>query len=115
MIQEGQNITIEMDEDYMLEIDVTVEHLGSGPTWSEWDGGHPGDPIEYKITEIRLQLEEDDEEPDPGPLTKEQACKYLEYTVEEFDDRLYREVEDAICHSAIPEHDYVYTPGGYRI
>jgi len=116
MIQKGDLITIEMEEEWMLEIDVEITYLGCAPSWSEWDGGHPGDPIEFEIKDIRIHPDELVDLPeDPGSMTKEEGASWLEYTVEEFDDRLYKEVESSICHSAIPEHDYVKTWGGYLI
>jgi hypothetical protein len=115
MLQEGDTITIEMDEDRMIEVEVKLTYLGCPPSW-EWDGGHPGDPMEFKIKEIRLHPDEVEELPeDPGPMSKMDALVLLGYTVEEFDNRLQQEVESTVEYSCIPDHDHVYNEQGYRI
>jgi hypothetical protein len=116
MIHEGERITIEMDEERMLEIDVEITYLGCPPSFSDWDGGHPGDPLEYEIKDIRVHPDELVDLPeDPGSMTKEEAAAFLDYTVEEFDKRLDREVNETFVNSSMPEHDYVRTWGGYLI
>jgi len=83
-------VTIEIEEDVTIEVDLTVSHLGSPPSWNEWDGGDPGDPPEFEVEEIRL-VDED------RPLTKAEAVNMLGYTVEQFEERLVTEVDRVVA------------------
>lgn len=117
-MQKGETLTVEMEGIYVLEVEVEIEGLGSSPSW-DWDGGDPGDPLEFKILDIRLHPDEKKPPGFPDSLSKKEASIALDLdcTVEEFETRLYKKVDEAVADICNPDHDQdgVYNERGYRI
>jgi len=86
MFQDNSEVMVDMG---LVGVSVEITYAGCPASWSEWSGGHPGDPVEFEIREIFITEDGQD-------LSLEGALDLLGYTAKQFQRELDEKVAESI-------------------